>query len=175
MGEADVETTAPVVRLLDDSFLRFLPAPLREPRRAWLAILIGFVLTITGSLALSYLSQSAAPGLPTPEFPVKGWVALFALVVFAPFVETLIMAAAIEILLLILPPRFAVIASATGWGIAHSLAAAAWGLVIWWPFLIFSTLYVTWRGKGRAIAIAIVFAVHALNNLGPALLLLRSA
>ena len=97
------------------------------------------------------------------------------LVVFAPMVETLIMAAALEILLLVLPPRFAVIASSLGWGIAHSLAAPAWGLVIWWPFLIFSTLYVTWRGQGRALAIGIVFAVHALNNLGPALLLLRSA
>ena len=78
-------------------------------------------------------------------------------------------------MLLILPPRFAVIASSLGWGVAHSLAAPAWGLVIWWPFLIFSTLYVTWRGQGRMLAMGIVFAVHALNNLGPALILLRSA
>ena len=97
------------------------------------------------------------------------------LVVIAPLIETLIMAAAIEIMLLVLPPRFVVIASSVGWGIAHSYLAVAWGLVIWWPFLIFSTLYVTWRGQGRAIAIGIVFAVHALNNLGPALLLLGSA
>ena len=67
-----------------------------------------------------------------------------------------------------------VVLSAIGWAIAHSLKAPTWGLVIWWPFLIFSTLYVTWRGQGRVLAIGIVFAVHALNNLGPALLLLRS-
>ncbi len=97
------------------------------------------------------------------------------LVVIAPFIETLIMATVLEVILLALPPKYAVIASSVGWGIAHSLAAPAWGLVIWWPFLIFSTLYVTWRGQGRALAIAIVFAVHALNNLGPALLLLLSA
>ena len=47
----------PPARLFDDSFLRFLPAPLREPRRAWLAILIGWLLSIVGSIALAALSQ----------------------------------------------------------------------------------------------------------------------
>ncbi len=121
------------------------------------------------------LVSSLMPQVAGPSFPVNGLSTVLLLVVFAPLVETLIMAAAIEILLLALPPRFAVIASAAGWGIAHSLAAPAWGLVIWWPFLIFSTLYVTWRGRGKVMAMGIVFAVHALNNLGPALLLLRAA
>ncbi len=121
------------------------------------------------------LVSSLMPQVAGPSFPVNGVSTVILLVVFAPLVETLIMAAAIEILLLALPSRFAVIASAAGWGIAHSLAAPAWGLVIWWPFLIFSTLYVTWRGSGLLLAMGIVFAVHALNNLGPALLLLRAA
>ena len=148
---------------------------LLEPRRPLRAILVGWPLTTIPALLLSVLVSSLLPQVAGPIFPVNGLSTLLLLVLFAPFIETLIMAAALEILLLILPPRFAVIASAAGWGIAHSLAAAAWGLVIWWPFLIFSTLYVTWRGEGRAMAIAIVFAVHALNNLGPALLLLLSA
>ena len=148
---------------------------LLEPRQPLRAILVGWPLTTIPALLLSVLVSALLPQVAGPSFPVNGLSTVLLLVLFAPFIETLIMAAALEILLLILPPRFAVIASAAGWGIAHSLAAAAWGLVIWWPFLIFSTLYVTWRGQGRAIAIAIVFAVHALNNLGPALLLLRSA
>ena len=148
---------------------------LLEPRRPLRAILVGWPLTTIPALLLSLLVSSLLPQAAGPSFPVNGLSTLLLLVLFAPFIETLIMAAALEILLLILPSRLAVIASAASWGIAHSFAAAAWGLVIWWPFLIFSTLYVTWRGQGRAIAIAIVFAVHALNNLGPALLLLRSA
>ena len=152
-----------------------LSAALLEPRRPVRAILVGWPLTTIPALLLSVLVSSLLPQVTGPNFPVDGLSTVILLVLFAPFIETLIMAAALEILLLILPPRFAVIASSAGWGLAHSLAAAAWGLVIWWPFLIFSTLYVTWRGQGRAIAIAIVFAVHALNNLGPALLLLRSA
>ena len=118
---------------------------------------------------------SLLPQVAAPKITIDSSDLLVRFVLVAPLIETLIMAAVLEILLLVLPPRFAVIASSLGWGIAHSLAAAAWGLVIWWPFLIFSTLYVTWRGQGRALAIGIVFAVHALHNLGPALLLLRSA
>ena len=150
-------------------------AALLEPRQPLRAILVGWLVTSIPALLLSVLVSSLLPQAAGPSFPVNGMSTLLLLVVFAPFIETLIMAAALEIFLLVLPPRFAVIASAVGWGIAHSLAAPAWGLVIWWPFLIFSTLYVTWRGQGRVLAIGIVFAVHALNNLGPALLLLRSA
>ena len=99
----------------------------------------------------------------------------FLVTLFAPVVETLIMAAVLELLLRIVPPGWAVALSALGWGIAHSLQAPTWGLVIWWPFLIFSMLYVTWRKRSILAAIGIVAAVHALNNLIPALLLLRSA
>ena len=139
------------------------------------AIFIGWPITTIPALLLSVLVSSLMPAVARPSFPVNGLSTMMLLVVFAPLVETLIMAAAIEILMMVMPPRFAIIASAVGWGIAHSVAAPAWGLVIWWPFLIFSTLYVTWRGQGRLLAMGIVFAVHALNNLGPALLLLGSA
>ena len=160
----------PAVRLFDDNLLRFLPAPLREPRRAWLAILIGVALTLTGSIALSYLSRSVAPGLATPEFPVKGWRALFALVVLAPFVETLIMAGFLSLFLRFMRPAYAVLLSAAGWGVAHSMQYIGWGLVIWWPFLIFSTLYVVWRQRSIWAAIGVAAATHALQNLGPAII-----
>ena len=158
-----------------------MPA-LLEPRRPVRAILVGWLLTTIPALLLSFLVQTLLPEAAGPSFQMNGWSTIAVLVVFAPLVETLIMAAVLEVLLLALPPRFAIAASSLGWGMAHSLTAWAWGLVIWWPFLIFSTLYVTWRGWGREsgrgqgqlMAIGIVFAVHALNNLGPALLLLAS-
>ena len=157
-------------RLLDDSFLRFLPASLREPRRAWLAILTGWLLSIVGSLALAWLSRTAAPALPAPAFPMTGGIAFFMLVVFAPVVETLIMAGFLSLFLRFLPPAGAILLSAAGWGVAHSLEALGWGLVIWWPFLIFSTLYVVWRQRGFWIGVGVAAATHALQNLGPATL-----
>lgn len=157
----------PPARLFDDNFLRFLPAPLREPRRAWLAIPTGWALSIAGSVLLAFLFSALAPNLKGPEFPMRGWPALFALVVFAPFVETLIMAGLIWLFERFMSTTRAVAASAIGWGIFHSTQALGWGLVIWWPFLIFSTLYVVWRQRGFWTGIGVAAATHALQNLGP--------
>jgi len=162
-------TTA--VRLFDSGPLRLLPAALREPRRAWLAILIGVALTLSGSLLLSWLATMIAPTLAKPEFPMRGPIAFLLLILFAPLVETLIMAGVLSLLARFLTPTLAVLASALLWGIAHSLQAAVWGLVIWWPFLIFSTLYMVWRERSVWAALGVVTATHALQNLGPALLI----
>ncbi len=150
-------------------------AALLEPRRPLRAILIGWPATSIPALALAAIAARLLPNAASPDLPHGGLFPFLLVVVISPLLETMIMAAVIEVGLLILPPLAVVVLSSIGWGIAHSLAAPAWGMVIWWPFLIFSTLYVTWRGEGRAKAIAIVATVHALNNFLPALLLLRSA
>ena len=150
-----------------------LPAALAEPRKPLRAIIVAWLLCLAGSLALSAASQFLVPDLAKLQFPqVPAGLLLFMLVVFAPFVETLIMAALLELMLrLKVPPAVAIALSALGWGVAHSLQAPAWGLVIWWPFLIFSTLYVTWSRRSAWAGVGMAFTVHALQNLGPALLL----
>jgi hypothetical protein len=159
----------PSERLFDNGPLRLLPAAVREPRRAWLAILVGVALTVAGSVLLSWIASLVAPDLAKPDFPMHGLLALALLVGFAPLVETLIMAAVLSLLARFMSPTAAVIASALGWGVAHSLQAAAWGLVIWWPFLVFSTLFMVWRQRGTMAGIAVAAATHALQNLAPAL------
>lgn len=157
------------VRLFDSGPLSLLPAPVRESRRAWLAILVGVALTWTGSLALSALASLFAPTLATPDFALRGTTVFLLLVLFAPLVETLIMAAVLSVLARFVSPTLAVLLSAALWGVAHSLQAAAWGLVIWWPFMIFSTLYMVWRERSVLAALGVVTATHALQNLLPAL------
>ena len=151
-----------------------LPSALAEPRKPLRAIVAGWLFSFPPSIVLAILADWLLPTVARPSFVVTGIETVLVLVLFAPLVETLIMAAALELLLRFVPPALAIALSAIGWGVAHSLAAPVWGLVIWWPFLIFSTLYVTWRNRSVLAAIAIVTAVHALQNLGPALLLLRS-
>ena len=161
--------TAAVGRtLFDDGPLSYFPRPLREPRRAWLAIPLAWLLCIIPSLGLAYLVQSLAPRLDLPEFPIKGHVAFLALAVFAPILETFILAAFISLFRLVFSPTVSVFLSAAGWGVAHSIQASAWGLVVWWPFLIMSMLYIVWRQRGFWLAIAIPTAVHMLQNAGPA-------
>ncbi len=150
--------------------LTWFPRPLREPANAFKSIAVGWLLAFPASILFAAAIHFVAPNAKTPEFHVTGALAVFLLVVFSPVLESLIMGGVLLILLRILPPTWAVIVSAVGWGIAHSLAAPIWGLIIWWPFLIFSTLFVAWRARSLTLAFLMPMIVHGLQNLPPALL-----
>ena len=158
-----------------DGPLSLFPKLLREPRRPWLAIIVAWLLCILPSVALAAAVQGLAPQLGMPEFPLKGHAAFFAIAIFAPVVETFILAAIVSTLRLIFSPTATVILSAIGWGVAHSLQAAAWGFVVWWPFLIMSMLYLVWRQRSIWLALAIPAAVHILQNSGPGYLVAYGA
>ena len=150
--------------------LTWLPQPLLEPNSAWKTILVAWLLAFPASILLAAVVHVVAPDAKTPEFHVNGALALFLLVVLSPVLESLIMGGVLLILLRFLPPTWAVIASAVGWGAAHSVAAPIWGLIIWWPFLVFSTVFVAWRSRSLGLAFCMPMVIHGLQNLGPALL-----
>ena len=152
--------------------IAWLPWPLLEPRNPLRSIALGWILAFPASILLAAALQLLAPDAQPPEFgKMSVPAAIGLLVLFAPILETLIMGGALLVLLRVLRPTWAVIASAIGWGVAHSLAVPIWGLVIWWPFLIFSILFVVWRERSLWLAFAMPIAVHGLQNLVPALLL----
>ena len=92
--------------------------------------------------------------------------------VFAPVVETLIMGAVLLVLTAFLSARRSRSPSARSAGASRIRCSRRPGaLVIWWPFLIFSILFVTWRQRSLALAFLVPMAVHALQNLLPALLI----
>ncbi len=151
--------------------LAFLPALLFRPERPALYVVTAWALSLVGSLALSALVSQLAEG-QGPTFPKLDapWL-LFNLVVIAPVAETLIMGAVLLFLERLFGFLPALLLSALGWGLAHSALAPAWGLVIWWPFLFFSLSFLVWRRRNLALAFAIPALIHALQNLGPALML----
>jgi len=149
----------------------YLPRQIREPVNAVQALGIAWLLTFPLSIALAALAGSLFPEAQQPQFDITGATALFLLVVFAPVLETLIMGGALLILLRLFSPTVAILLSSLGWGIAHTLQAPTWGLVIWWPFLIFSTLFVVWRQRSLAAAFAMPALAHALHNLPTAALI----
>lgn len=151
--------------------LDWLPRPLLEPRSLIASVAVGWLMTFPMSIALAGILHFVAPNAQGPEFPVTGPLAIFLLVIFSPALETLLMAGALALFLRFMSPRWAVLASAAGWGAAHSIAAPVWGLIIWWPFLIFSTLYVTWRQHSFGLALAVPMITHALQNLPSAILI----
>ena len=135
------------------------------------AVAVAWLTAFPISIAFALLGSLLLPQAEQPQFGVNGGVAVFALVIFSPVVETLIMGAVLLLLLRMMPATAAILVSAIGWGIAHSTAAPIWGLVIWWPFLVFSTLFVTWRGRSLSLAFVLPMATHMLQNLIPALLI----
>ena len=162
--------TATALRTERPQLLKFLPQrlfvsdrPLSYLALAWPLVTIPALLLSAGATAL--LGEGA-----NPNFPQRGLNLVAALVLVAPMLETLIMGAVLEVLRRIVRFAPAVLLSALGWGIAHSLSAPAWGLVIWWPFLIFSAAFLVWRPRGFWAAWALVSTLHGLNNLPPALL-----
>ena len=155
--------------------LKFLPEPIRIASNPLRAIGVGWLTAFPVSMVFAAIGAFLLPQAQQPEFHVSGLAAISALVIFSPVVETLIMGAVLLILLKLMPPWLAILASAAGWGIAHSSVAPIWGLVIWWPFLVFSTLFVTWRDRSLTLAFLIPMCVHALQNLLPAILVAYGA
>ena len=155
--------------------LAFLPRFLfADDAPAWRYILFGWPLVALPTLLLGWASAKLFPALagPSVESSVPLWLTAVAIVAVSPLLETLIMTGPVVLLDRWLGPLPAVLGSALLWAIAHSLAAARWGLVIWWPFLIFSIAYLTWRGRGYWRAVGVVTALHALNNAAPIIALL---
>lgn len=149
----------------------FLPAPLFRDRAPLVAIVVAWLLAFGGSVLIGFVLTRLVPGGAGPDLGLDDApapVLLAAIALFSPVVETLLMGVALDLLRRVVRPGVAVVASAIGWGVAHSLMAPLWGAVIWWPFLIFSTLFVTWRGYGFWRAAAMAAAVHILQNSAPA-------
>ena len=151
-----------------DSPLKYLPEAIRVPSRPAKAIAVGWATAFLPAIALGAALTYAFPAAETPLFPFEGAMAIFLLVIFAPIAETLIMGVVLLILLRFMGQSAAIIVSALGWAFFHSLEVPIWGFVIWWPFLVFSTLFVAWRRRSVLAAFAISASVHALNNLIPA-------
>jgi hypothetical protein len=150
--------------------LNFLPRAVREPANPVQALAITWLTTFIPSIFLAVIIGLIVPDVPQPQFNMTGPSAVFMLSFFAPVLETLIMGTVLLVLLRLFSPTIAILVSAAGWGIAHSWAAPTWGLVIWWPFLIFSTLFVAWRQHSLGAAFAMPMIAHGLHNLPTALL-----
>lgn len=154
-----------------DSPLRFLPRAIRVPERPFLAIAVAWLTAFPISIVLALLASRLFPDAGHPDFKGGPGLIFFAVVIFSPVVETLIMGTVLLVLLRFLPEWVAIIVSAIGWGIAHSMLSPTWGMAVWWPFLILSTLFVAWRKRSLFLAFLLPICAHALQNLLPGLLI----
>ena len=103
-----------------------------------------------------------------PEFEGSALGLLFMLVIFGPLLETLLMGGVLWILSHITKRQVMLaVISAFIWAVLQSLFAWAWGIVIIWPFFIFSCSYLAWRKRSWWHAVLITSSVHAFQNILP--------
>ena len=145
-------------------WLSFLPTFLFRPEAPFAYVAKAWPLVLLPSMLLSALVNFALPAAEAPGISVATPQLIAMLVLGAPLIETLIMLVPLLILARLFGPMPAAVLSAIGWGIAHSLAAPIWGLVVWWPFLIFSIALLVWRQRSLMAGYFIVSAIYMISE-----------
>lgn len=134
----------------------------------WRAAVIAFVPSIILSTVVSLFLPGKAPTFPGPAVLV-----VLSVLIFSPWIETLLMWPILWILKRFIRHQlFIALGSAAVWAIFHSLAVPTWGLVIAWPFFIFSVCFLEWEKKSKRTAIVVTALVHTCQNTIPAIAIL---
>ena len=119
--------------------------------------------------SLVYASLQAAGVDPThfqPPVRTGGMSGWFGAVVFAPFVETLLLAAVLSILLKLTNRKvFIAVASGLLWGALHATFGLLWFFGTVWSFFVLSCAYLGWQGRSFREAFAAAWVPHVLVNL----------
>jgi len=130
-------------------------------------IFIAYLTSFLPSIVISLLINPFI-GDSGPKFSGTSFHMLFSLIIFAPLAETLLMWLIIYLLSFTkLKTSGIVLISATIWAILHSLSSPMWGLVVLWPFTVFSISFMNWKKVSITHAICITTAIHALQKFYP--------
>jgi hypothetical protein len=144
-------------------------------QRVWSYVWKAALISLIPSLAISAAVMSMLPEEgPSFEGPVA--VSVVGILVLSPWLETIILWGILWILRRFLsrPTRIAIV-SAVLWGCLHSLMAPAWGLIVAWPFFIFSVCFLEWEKKSKGRAIVVTALVHTCQNIIPAIAVVVSS
>ncbi|MCX7014308.1 MAG: hypothetical protein NTW86_17445 [Candidatus Sumerlaeota bacterium] len=117
-------------------------------------------------MVLSALSFVVAPQAERPEVvqvPVP--LALFLVVAVVPWLETLLMWLTLALLGIVLRGATSrALACALVWAVLHSISVPVWGIIVFWPFFVFSTAFLEWQKKSTWKAIAVAALIHMCQN-----------
>ena len=143
---------------------------------AWRYILRAGLISLIPSFLVSFLLAliGANNEGTMPRFSDEaGTLVLFvSVVIVSPVVETLLLGLGLRIFSVITKRLLRLaLASCILWAILHSLAAPMWGLVVVWPFFVFSCAYLAWRRKSWWHAVGVTCGIHMFQNLLPGILI----
>jgi hypothetical protein len=127
-------------------------------------------------MAIGLANGGNTPQIAAPKTFSGAMVLVSLLVIIAPVIETLLMAFFLWLLLFITTRKILLaVISCIIWAGLHSLAAPLWGMIIIWPFFVFSCAYLAWRQKSRLYAVGVTTFVHIFQNVLPGIAIIVSA
>ena len=146
----------------------------RKP--TWKYVLHAGLISLVPSLLISLIVTSVGLGNEEtmPQFSREaGPVVLFvAVVIVSPVVETLVLGLSLWLLTFVTRwPLQQAVGACVLWAILHSLMAQAWGLVVIWPFFVFSCAYLAWRRRSWWHGMGVTCGVDMFQNLLPGVLI----
>ena len=149
-------------------FITASPLPMRKYifRMAIISLIPSILLSAI--LAFSGIAdENNTPNIGRVNFGTP--VLVFSLlVIISPICETLLLSFGIWIFSFFIKHKVVIaILSALLWAALHSLLFPVWGLIVLWPFFVFSCGYITWRRKSWLKAIWVAFCIHVIQNLLP--------
>lgn len=129
---------------------------------------ISFPATVIAGLLVMTVSSTKPAG-----HAAHAVLAAFSTVVLVPIIETLLLAATINVVSRFARKKNTIgVGAAMTWAVLHSLAWLPWGFIVAWSFYVMSRAYLAWRPIGFGSAFFVVASIHAAHNLIPALVML---
>ena len=129
-------------------------------------VLKSVVITAIPALLLSILLSNLFPESKKPEYSYDFLNLFFSIVLIAPIIETLLLAIGISILSKVFRSKeYIVLASSLLWALLHALRSPLHGVIVLWPFFVFSLAFLQWKKISTGTAILVGFAMHFGHNL----------
>lgn len=143
--------------------------------RVWKYILraglIGLIPSLMIAIFLGTVTGGDGEGMPQFNREVGAIILFVSLVIVSPVIETLFLGFGLWLLSFVTKkPLVKAVVSCVLWAGLHSLAASLWGLVVLWPFFVFSCAYLAWRRRSWWHAVGVTCGVHMFQNLLPGIL-----
>lgn len=129
------------------------------------AAAVGVLPSILIVVVVAGLTSLAGIDVGRPPEVRLGAGGLVAVVVLAPLLETLLLAALLELLGMALRSWVPIAAvSAIAWGLLHGLVTPLWFFGTVWSFFVFSAAYIAWRPQSIHRALVAAALPHAFIN-----------
>lgn len=136
------------------------------PRELLLTVVSATFVSLTLAVLVASVLQFLGKQIHGVEFDSSYWGMAFKAAVVGPLIETAVMGLMISLLFrpIFRHDSLVVVATALAWGILHGLFDIYWGIVIFFPFLVFAKVYLIFLRFSFWWSFGAATLNHALHN-----------